>query len=491
MEATLFEWVVRRRWWTVLLLVLAAALALSPIARADQEPNDGVTQAEGPLNGGVMYHGTLQDTQGHSDLDTYVFYAAPYQQLDIHVADNDPSSADNCLDVTLGNADNNPLVSDTYDGGGCLSDGQSTDMLYTTGATASRYYIEFSCDTGPSFASDACQTPTQYSVTMSPALAIIGGPATLPPQPTGEPNEHMSQAIGPLAGNVAYSGSIQTVNDEDWFTFITAAGTHQMDIAFADAVSGSDAGSGANCDAPYAEVLDSHGHAAGGSDAPGSLSVPQDSWAHYQFTATGSQRYYVHIDQNGCTGAQYEFIVNPPSALTTAVVAPPPPVHLSSTTALNAFVGWIKRTYPTATGYWICPTAQISASQSACWAEIKVGRLRHFMTATATPKGGAIVLHYKYDHAWRRHFSRFTHRFARGFNQRGQASVNAPVYDWEWLTAGAYNIWVHHQSRRHFRIDAYDGNSAGLGRFVEFSCLRRGRMIACHNALGDAIRYRP
>lgn len=485
------ERVLDRRWWMVLVLVLGATLLFSPSAWADQEPNGGVTQAEGPLSGGVTYQGTLEDTQGSSDLDTYVFYAAPYQQLDIHVVDSDPSSADNCLDAILGDTDNEPLVSDTYDGSGCLSDGQSTDMLYTTGATASRYYLEFSCDTGPSFASDACETPTQYAVTVLPASAVIAGPATLPAHPTGEPNENMSQAIGPLAGGVAYSGSIQTVNDEDWFTFITAPGSHQMDIAFADAASGSDAGSGANCDAPIAEVLNSNDKAAGGSDAPGSIFIPYDSWSHYQFTAPGAGRYYIHIDQNGCIGAQYEFIVNPTSALTTTLLAPPPPVQLSSTTALQAFVGWIKRDYPRATGYWTCPRAQISAGQSACWAEIRVGKLRHSISAIATVKAGTVVLKYRYDRAWRRRFSRFSHRWVRGFNQRGRASVNAPVYDWEWLTAGAYDMWIYHHQRRHFRIDSYDGDSAGFGRFVEFSCIRHRRLIACHNALGDAIRYRP
>jgi hypothetical protein len=320
---------------------------LATEARSDQEPNDGITQAEGPLAAGFGYTGTLSDTQGSSDLDTYVFYAAPYQQLDIHVADNDPSSADNCLDVTLGDADNNALVEDTYDGSGCLSDGQSTDIQYTTGATASRYYLEFRCDSGPSFASDACETPTQYSLKMPPAPAIISGSSTEPPQQTGEPNENIGQAIGPLAGNVAYAGSIQTVNDEDWFTFVTASGARQIDIAFTQVDSGADAGGGADCNSVSAEVVDSSGQQAGGGTGS-SLYLQTDEWSHVRFTSSSSKRYFVHLYESGCVGARYGFVIQPASALTSSLIQPPPAPRLTASNALKAFVGWITGRYPRA-----------------------------------------------------------------------------------------------------------------------------------------------
>jgi hypothetical protein len=41
------------------------------------------------------------------------------------------------------------------------------------------------------------------------------------------------------------------------------------------------------------------------------------------------------------------------------------------------------------------------------------------------------------------------------------------------------------------RVDALDGDSAGLLRFFTFSCSRRSSLITCRNAIGDVMRYRP
>jgi hypothetical protein len=113
------------------------------------------------------------------------------------------------------------------------------------------------------------------------------------------------------------------------------------------------------------------------------------------------------------------------------------------------------------------------------------------MTANAIVKGGSVVLRHAYDRSWRRHWSRYSRRWAKGFGQPGRASVNTPDYDWEWLTAGAYSTWQHHRRRHRFSISAYDGNSSGFSRFVSFRCKTHGRLITCNNSLGDAIRYRP
>jgi hypothetical protein len=263
----------------------AATLALPAVAMADVEPNNGIAEAEGPVAGGVVNTGAVANS---TDLDTYFFYVNGQQQIDVKVTD---ANGGECLDAGFGDADNDYLAEASY-----MREAQSRDFNYSTPSGVNRYYLTFD---------NHCPGEVKYSFTISPGAAVVGGASTLVPVPTGEPNENAEQAFGPLLGGVAYTGEIQTQNDEDWFKFYTAPGTHQFDIAMTQL-------SGCEVDVEL--------ESAGEDDDDGYLSA--NRWGHFTETSSTAGVYYLHF-RGGCVGSRYEFVVTPPDALTT--LAPPPP----------------------------------------------------------------------------------------------------------------------------------------------------------------------
>jgi hypothetical protein len=261
-------------------------LALPAVAMADVEPNDGVTQAEGPLAGGVTYTGVVANS---TDLDTYFFYVNGQQQLHILVTE---TGGGECLDARFGDSDNEYLSEKSY-----LHEGQSGEFTYSTPPGVNRYYLELDSH---------CSGETKYSFAITPGAALVGGAGTLPPTPTGEPNENIEQASGPLLGGVAYAGEIQTQNDEDWFKFYTAPGTHQFDVAVTEV-------SGCEVEAELKSPVE---------DEYRSGYLNTDEWGHFTETSPAAGVYYLRFHE-GCVGSRYEFVIQPPESLTT--VAPPPP----------------------------------------------------------------------------------------------------------------------------------------------------------------------
>jgi len=193
----------------------------------------------------------------------------------------------------------------------------------------------------------------------------------------------------------------------------------------------------------------------------------------------------------GPASAEVDAATSTPIYVGTPHVSPPPPTRLQLTpaTELAAFLRWISSRYPTAGGYWVCPQAQISGGEGICLAEVRVGRRLHSLHAAAKVSGGKIILQYRYDTTWVRHWSRFSSRVIGGFDTPGAASVNSPAYDWAWLAAGAHYAWQHHRTA--FSVVDFDGDSLGFARLFRFECHVRGRTITCTNALGDSMRYRP
>ncbi len=202
--------------WAPALVTVAVSifvcLVLPAVAFADVEPNDNITEAEGPLVGGVTYTGAIAT---ENDRDIYLFYVSGQQQLKIQAANTGGS----CLTVEFGDTNDINLAE-----AGEIHEGHTAEFAYTTPPGLTRYYLDFS----------DCSGETKYSFIIMPAAAVVGGAPTLPPTPTGEPNENAEEAIGPLLGNIAYTGEIQTQNDEDWFKFFTASGSHQFDIAYTE-----------------------------------------------------------------------------------------------------------------------------------------------------------------------------------------------------------------------------------------------------------------
>jgi hypothetical protein len=273
--------------WKRLLVVAACALgvlALPTIASADVEPNNGITEAEGPLAGGVTYTGAVANS---TDLDTYFFYVNGQQQIDVKVTDTSGS----CMGASFGDKDNENLNRYIY-----FNEGQTQDFTYTTPPGVNRFYLELN---------SKCPIETRYSFVIAPAAGIVGGPANLVPAPTVEPNENSEQASGPLLGGIAYTGEIQTVNDEDWFKLYTAPGAQQFDVAFT---------STGEC-SPEVELK------GPGEHDDFSNYASSDEWEHFTETSPAAGVYYLRF-YRGCVGSWYEFVVNPPGALT---LSPPPP----------------------------------------------------------------------------------------------------------------------------------------------------------------------
>jgi len=273
--------------WKRLLVVVVCALgvlALPAIASADVEPNNGITEAEGPLAGGVTYTGAVANL---TDLDTYFFYVNGQQQIDVKVT----GTGGTCLNARFGDTDNDDLSSWGY-----IEAGESHDFTYSTPPGVNRYYLELY---------NECTNETRYSFTITPTAALVGGPSTPAPLPTGEPNENAEQAFGPLLGGFAYAGEIQTENDEDWFKFYTAPGVQQFDIAYTSI-------SSCTPDVEY--------------KGPGEYNysyheMSTDEWEHFTESSPTAGVYYFRVYE-GCVGSRYEFVVNPPGALT---LSPPPP----------------------------------------------------------------------------------------------------------------------------------------------------------------------
>jgi len=274
------------KWLLVVAVCALGVLAVPSMAMADIEPNDGITQAEGPLAGGVTYTGA---TANSNDLDTYFFYVSGQQQLDIKITLTGGGTG--CLRASFGDTDNDGLDSLGY-----FEAGQTQDFTYTTPPGVNRYYLQLN---------GSCAAETKYSFTIVPAAGIVGGVPTLAPTPTLEPNENAEQAYGPLLGGVAYTGEIQTVNDEDWFKFYTAPGTQQFDVAYT-AISG--------C---------AHSVELKGPGERDNLSGYREvnEWGHLTETSPTAGVYYLRFSP-GCVGSRYEFVVQPPGALT---LSPPPP----------------------------------------------------------------------------------------------------------------------------------------------------------------------
>jgi hypothetical protein len=321
-----------------LMIALLGMIGAATPALADVEPNDGITQAEGPLAGGITYTGTVDNSDDPYDLDTYVFYAKPYQAIDIQVnVTQYNGNGSTCLGFDVAGADNDlsavgdELASGFLNGSAtdqgdfnCYDGAQSDDLKFPTSGTTSPYYLEFRCVPGEFDSSSVCQTPIGYSFEIAPTSAVVPGPATLPPRQTGEPNENQGQAIGPLAGNVAYSGEIQTINDQDWFKFTTSPGTHQVDLAVAQPVGS------ATC-TPSVELMNSHGTPLAGA------TVFQDEWYHFPVTAHGRQTYYIQLDdEQSCYPSNYELVLEPAAALTTTGPARCVVPQLAASTPLRA-----------------------------------------------------------------------------------------------------------------------------------------------------------
>jgi hypothetical protein len=272
---------------TILALLTALALLTTcGAAAADTEPNDGITQAEGPLKGGTDYAGTLSTD---NDRDWYVFYASSQSQLDIaftHVAS--PACCD--ADVRLLDTDGNSIDSTGPD------ENETGHIKYTTPMGTNRFFLVVDGSLN-----------AKYQFRIDPGSAVVEGPRWDSATETGEPNESRTQSMGPLNGGVLYGGSFQTDNDEDWFHFHTL-GRREFDVSVLNT-------SGPNIGEVQAVIYDR------GGQRLASLGSDPNEIRHFRLTSpSGITPYYLQL--RGDTNGTWQFRIDPADALTSKPFEP-------------------------------------------------------------------------------------------------------------------------------------------------------------------------
>ena len=276
------------------LAVGGAALGSTAPALADTEPNNVISQAEGPVGGGAAVVGSLATPD---DVDYYVFYAGSQQQLHL--------TAD---DLT------NPEDSDCTDADLVDTNGETVPNDYTTPPGVNRYFLRI--DVGSTYG--GCANPQTYRFRIDPASGVTGGPPLdRALSPTGEPNETPSQAAGPLQAAVNYVGTHDTINDEDWFFFWVPPGPHQLDLSVT-----SPAPASYGCAAEVAlyggQASDSY---VAGAEAGSS------SFGHVNQTLVGPDDYFIRagVDESDCLTGRWQFRIETPDAITLVNPFAPPP----------------------------------------------------------------------------------------------------------------------------------------------------------------------
>lgn len=166
------------------------------------------------------------------------------------------------------------------------------------------------------------------------------------------------------------------------------------------------------------------------------------------------------------------------------------PTRVPSSAAATAALGrFLHQLYGEVHGYWTCPGPPINGRVD-CLAEVHTGRNWHQLYPSARIRNGVIVFTALTNIAavtWVRHWWPYSHQWLANRRAPGVASVNSDAFDWSWLALGL----AHLKDRARVSRDGIDGDSAGFSRLYLFHCSRRGGLITCRNALGDAMRYRP
>jgi hypothetical protein len=269
----------------ILLLALCAVALLIPIgsARADTEPaNNTLLGAEGPLKQGVKYSG--KQPVANDPADWYYLYIQPQVELTV-------THSSKCVTPSLSLTGRNGEA--WADDEGVLISNSSEPITYTTPPGPARlYYLRAWCETEGTYS---------FTVTAKTPDAIMPGPNQFgPPVGFGEPNEFITQAIGPLVGGITYQGVTGTSNDADWFYFY-AKPQRELEIST----------TALNCGSGdvyfYTEESDTNWNQL--------TRVATNEVNRLTYTTDTSLRKY-HL-KAGCEGGDYVFKIEPASAIAT------------------------------------------------------------------------------------------------------------------------------------------------------------------------------
>lgn len=268
---------------------LVALLTVVPAtAVADIEPNDGIHQPEGPLLAGTY----VGDFDSSNDQDWYSFYAGPGL---ITISLTNIDDATDCR-VTGNWRNANGLGPLSYSEVSFSAYENATDSETYTLTKAERFLF--------SVTGSMC-TGNQYSLKLEGA--IVAGPPLPAAVPTPDTNQIISQAFGPLSGDVRYTGRTDSANDEDWFYFHTAAATPVT-------VTMLNSGDPTACSAKMT-LRDA------ASDYLDDVNPSNNTGRAMSIAAPGPRTYYL-VHSGTCAGNEYEFTLSPASAFTST--APPP-----------------------------------------------------------------------------------------------------------------------------------------------------------------------
>jgi hypothetical protein len=257
-------------------LLCVAALTLAPFApaAAEPEPDNALWEATGPVQTDTIT-GTLSSAE---DIDWYLLNVAANTQL---TATLQPSCK--YQEATLADADGQSIA--TLKGSETLPN----STTYVVGATNTQLLLRvrgFSLCAG-----------STYTITLSPSSALLPGSPMPAATPLGEPNESPQQAVGPLTGDVWYSGDLVAADDKDFYSFYADASVTVKAVTSRCGISAILGEDGGDPDVAVAEV---------GSSRYAQMAHTPTTWKKFQVS------FSVGYSDPTCV---YRFLITPASAV--------------------------------------------------------------------------------------------------------------------------------------------------------------------------------
>jgi hypothetical protein len=265
----------------------AVALALLPgtaLAVAENEPNDGIHEADGGIVPGSVYDASVSEGDPQ---DWYVIHVAGPGDLDVTL-NNLSDSTTNSVQLYLTDQDGRTLNNVT------AGNAASRHIPYTAPGTGVYYAAVFGC----------CGK-NNYQLSVSGP--VVAGPRPPAAQATPNASPTFATAFGPLAGGTVFAGSIDAFDEQDFFYFYTA-GPGAFDVALTNV----DDASG---NSPGMILYDRNRKqlsAAGNTD--------ENTISHIRYTGARPAKYVLGVAQSGPVD-EYQLAITPAELITAAVPA--------------------------------------------------------------------------------------------------------------------------------------------------------------------------
>lgn len=284
------------------LAAIAAALATCLFTSAasaaptpEVEPNDNIFQMTGPIG----IDGAAGSISTASDVDLFLVMLRPQRQVRLNY-DVAPGGSCDTVDFDFAT-----LAGDNINGNSYVS-GHEEALITTPGvfggaSIAALLTVSERWDPGCTYKFSITNT------TGGPTDAIDTSPQpNYPVVPTAEPNDLRTQAVGPLGGDIFYTGQIDTSSDVDWVsTDVLSNQTAYVELG----------ASGSSVDAKV--------YRSGSDSYNTSFSAYSNQISVGTFTTGSASRYLIEL--TGSTGAKWRLRLTPSTAF-----GPPPPPKASS-----------------------------------------------------------------------------------------------------------------------------------------------------------------